>query len=391
MLQIFQGWRRELDAGEIHAHRQHKTGSSVIGLPPESAEVLIRSAVNHKQLGCKRVTRNETNDQVLLAVRVFASVARPGTADMSALVEATSRLPLLNLDRWERLIRWELSYLAIEAVKKHPWRTFWNQGSPFLWLTWVDLCAGDGFRRERALRVLFGAAPNRFFLAMAVRRLNDWVHQVREAANERLLSIANASAPEDVADVLCAVLPHRNSWGRMDENSKQTLHAIISIDAVVNILRSRIISTASGPMAAILAQAGQTPALDKYLREIANSAIQPSVRAKAYQCLLDGKIVWLAGRKRIWTDIRYCKSRLEPVFCNRPLTVASPFEETLQSASSDRSPIVRRIAGSVLVREWKQMGAFAFTLAEALSLDADAAVAAKGKYVLKALQVSADA
>ena len=328
--------------------------------------------------------QKKLEDQVRLAVGEFSHSLNFGqkvVADMSVLVDATSRLPLSNFDYWERLIRWELDQALsnLKSDKSH----LWPQPTPFL--TWIDLCSGDGFKRERTLRALSGASPNRFFFAMAIRRLNDWVPQVRSAAHERLLSIANDSDPGDVADVLCAVLPHWNSWGRMDKNGKHILSEITSIETVSRALKSRVISASAGPMTSVLAQAGQTATLDVYLPEIASNAIQPSVRAKAYRSLLDGKMVWLAGRKWEWTDLRYCIGHFKPVLCDRQLSVKSPFEETLIAASVDRSPIVRRVAGDILIRELEKIGSLAFKLANLLASDPHPLVSEKGKFALKHL------
>ena len=131
----------------------------------------------------------EYEDEVLSAVRQFAhsiNSDRKVVADMSLLVDATSHLLLTNLDTWERLLRWEFSR-ALETSTPAKWK-LWEQPTPFL--TWIDLCSGDGFKREKTLRTLSGAAPNSFFFAVAVRRLNDWVPQVREAAREKLSEIA---------------------------------------------------------------------------------------------------------------------------------------------------------------------------------------------------------
>ncbi|MDO8927111.1 MAG: hypothetical protein Q7U94_09400 [Sideroxyarcus sp.] len=328
--------------------------------------------------------QREMEDRVLTAVSQFASSLTSGrkvVADMSALVEATSRLPLSNLGNWERLIRTGL-HLASANSKPAKWK-FWARPAPFL--TWIDLCSGDGFKRERTLRILSGAAPNRFFLAMAARRLNDWVPQVRSAARDQLPSIAVASNPEDVVDVLCAVFPHWSSWGRMDTEGKQALLRIASIEAVTHSLKSRLVSATAGPLASVLAQAGQTPVLDADFPEIASSAIQPSVRAKAYKFLLDGKVVWLAGRKWEWTDIRYCKGYLKPMLCDRPLSVKIPLEETLRAASVDRSAIVRRVAADVLIRESGTISSVAFQMATMLASDSHPAVAARGRFALKKL------
>ena len=99
-------------------------------------------------------------------------------ADMSSLVDVTSQLPLSNLNYWERLIRLEFSS-ALESSSP-PKRKIWSKPSQFL--TWLDLISWDGYKREKTLRTITGAAPNSFFFALAIRRLNDWVPQVREAA-----------------------------------------------------------------------------------------------------------------------------------------------------------------------------------------------------------------
>lgn len=328
--------------------------------------------------------QRKLEDQVVSVVRQFASSLNSGkqvVADMSALVEVTSRLPLSNLDDWERLIRWEFQQAHANTTPAR-WK-FWPKPTPFL--TWIDLCSADGFKRERALRALSGAAPNRFFFALAVRRLNDWVPQVRAAAHEQLLSIADDSDPEDVVDVLCSVFPHWYSWGRMDEEGKQALLKITSLETVARSLKSRVISVTAGPMASVLAQAGQAPALDIYLTEIAGNAIQPSVRAKAYRCLLDGKMVWLAGRKWEWTDIRYCIGHFKPMLRDRPLAVKIHFEETLRAASADQSPMVRRVAGEILIRELGTMDSLAIKLANLLASDPYPSVAERGEFALKKL------
>lgn len=328
--------------------------------------------------------QKELEDEVLLAVRRFARSLDPDqkvVADLSELVEATSRLPLSNLDYWERLIRWEL-YRALAEANPAKWDD-WYRLTPFL--TWIDLSSSDGYRRERTLRALSGAAPNRFFLAMAIRRLNDWVAEVRGAAQERLLAIARESDPESVVDILCATFPHWTSWGRMDDDCRHTLLEITSLDAVTHSLKLRLVSAAAGPLASVLAQAGQIPALDEYLPEIASNAIQPSVRAKAYKSLLDGKMVWLAGQEWKWIDKRFCIGRYMPVLRDRPLSVKAPLEETLRAASADRSPIVRRIAGDVVIRERGTIGSLALELATTLAADPYPSVAERGQFALKKL------
>lgn len=159
-------------------------------------------------------SQQEQEAEVLSAIRIFSKSAygSPNVfADMSSLIGATANLPLSNLDHWERFIRWNIA-CEMQASKPPKWQV-WTK--PTVFLTWVDLCSEDGFRRERTLLVLSGGAPNRFFFSMAIRRLNDCVAQVKDAACEKLLPLAKDSDPEVVADVLVATFSHWNSWGRI--------------------------------------------------------------------------------------------------------------------------------------------------------------------------------
>ncbi len=332
----------------------------------------------------------EYEHEVIAAVKkiVHSIHSNSKAADLSLLVDVTSRLSLTHLDHWERLLRCEFARPQERSTPPFRWK-FWTKPQPRPQptppLTWIDVCSGDGFKREKALRVLSGAAPNSFFFALAARRLNDWVPQVRCAAREKLPLIAQYSDPEHVVDVLCLILSHWNSWGRMENADKQTVLDIISLEKVAHSLKSRIISAASGPMPSILAQAGRTTVLDPCLDEIARKAIQPSVRAKAYRYQLEEKMVWFAGKKWEWINKQYCKGRLQPILCERALSVAKPFEKILQLTARDRSSIVRRVAGEMLIRELERVGTEANRLATLLAADSSPSVAERGKFVLDRL------
>lgn len=329
--------------------------------------------------------RQGLEKKVVSAVREFASSINSGrkiVADMSSLVDVTSQLPLSNLDYWERLIRSEFSS-ASETSSQSKWN-IWSKPSQLL--TWVDLISWDGYKRARTLRTITGAVPNSFFFALAVRRLNDWVPQVREAARDKLPLIVQSSDPAHIVDALCITLPHWNSWGRMDELDKQALLNIISSKDIAEAFKDKIISSTSGPMTSIFAQVGRTSVLDEYLTEIAKTAIQPSVRAKAYRSQFEGKMVWFEGRKWEWTDIRYCEGRLKAIVSERNLTIPCPLLETLRLASVDRSPIVRKVAAEMLIRDLEVLGNESLPLANLFASDTSSSVAERGKFALKRLE-----
>ncbi len=324
-------------------------------------------------------------DKVKFAVKEFASSIKSGrtvVADMSALVDVTSELPLSSFDYWERLIRSEFS-IALRETTSPMWK-IWSKPNELL--TWLDLISWDGYRREKTLRTLSGAAPNTFFFSLIVRRLNDWVPEVREAAREKLLDIAKASNPDHVVEALCIALFNWNSWGRIEEADKKVLLQVICEDEIAISLRHKLISSISGPMPSLYSQLGRTPILDGNIEEIASLAIQPSVRAKAYRSLYEGRIRWIEGRKWEWTDIRYCKGRLKPIVSERKIDVHIALIDLVKRSAEDRSSIVRRISAEILIQEIETLDVIAREYAEKFASDKSDAVSERGLFALKKLE-----
>lgn len=114
----------------------------------------------------------QLDDAVLAAVRRFLH-APPASGEalvaLASLIAETSRLPLTHLEAWERALRAEL-WVTQKARTAPSWK-FWSK--PTRLVSWLDLCSGDGYMRERTLRALSDGAPNGFFCSLAVRRLND--------------------------------------------------------------------------------------------------------------------------------------------------------------------------------------------------------------------------
>ncbi|MFA0570726.1 hypothetical protein [Vibrio gallaecicus] len=324
-------------------------------------------------------------DKVITAVKGFAYSINSESkvvADMSAIIDATSQLPLTSFDYWERLIRSEFT-LALRNSMPPKWK-FWSK--PDELLTWLDLICWDGYKREKTLRTLSGSAPNAFFFSLAVRRLNDWVPQVREAAREMLPELAKATAPEYVVEALCIALSNWNSWGRIEKADKKILLQIISEEDIAQLLRFKLISSTTGPMPSLLSQLGRTSMLDGNLKEIANLAAQPSVRAKAYRSLFEGRITWIEGRKWEWTDIRYCEGRIKAVVSERKLDVQTPNLDLLKCSAEDSSSIVRRVSAEMLIRDLEPLGDNAKGFAEKFALDKSSPVSERGLFALKKLE-----
>ena len=168
----------------------------------------------------------------------------------------------------------------------------------------------------------------------------------------------------------------------MGDVETEVLMKIILMDKVTDALKQRLLISSSGPVATIFVQAGRTTALDNFLAEIAEKSVQPSLRAKAYRCQFESKFVWAEGLTWQWVDkVNGIKRRL-PILKERIISTSTLFIENLRMATTDRSPMVRRIAGEMLIKELGNIGDEAFKLANILASDASKSVAERGRYAL---------
>lgn len=327
-------------------------------------------------------TQKKHEEQVLESARNLihnADVQRKLVPAVQEYVRATSRLPVSKLEYWERAFRHEIGMALYSRFRLSSMR---NRS---VLLPWLDYCNGNGYQREKALRTS-ESAPNGFLFALALRRLNDWVPQVRLAAREHVPLMAVHTKTEHIVDALWAVLPHLHSWNRLQTEDLNVITSLSSVEGVPSQLRARLIEVTAGPVATILGQIGRTSVIDECLPDISKHAVQPAVRAKAYRSQLEERMVWFEGHKWIWTDIRWCKGRNEKIFGARKIQVSRSFLATLESAAKDNSPLVRRIAGDALIKKLDTLGTDAVPIAEILARDHYPSIAERGKFVLKRIE-----
>lgn len=328
------------------------------------------------------IAQQQIMQRVIEAIRQYFRLQQIGqcsVAQESELVTLTSELALRNLDTLERTIRsalWWHSGLDsnIKAVN------LVQRNGPLDY--WLFLCSGDGFKRENALKTLSTGAPNGFFFSLLLRRINDWVPQVRLAACRHLGSVASKTNPEFVVDALWNTLPHFSTWGRVDEEELQAILALLHLPEIAQRLKLQLQYAATGPASTVLAQVGRTSVLDHCLPELARVSIQPAVRAKAYRTMLERRAVWSTGREWRWISLKWSKGRWEPVFDERQVEVELPVTEILQTAIADKSARVRRVAGDFLVQSASNLTPDHRTFAERLSNDSTPSVAERGRFAV---------
>ena len=326
---------------------------------------------------------NEHKNPVTIAAGnlLYAAKTRGQIAPAVAeFVGVTSRLPVARLEHWERAFRHEVQ-LAAQPRLLFGFQLFPNRRQRPI--PWLDCCSYDGYQRENALRALDEGAPNGFLLAIVLRRLNDWVPEVRAAARDRIPIIADKTDPTYILEALCGILPYLNTWERLQADDTKVLIDLLSIRDIPLQLSEKLISMTAGPAPSILGQAGRQPAIDSFLPRISAAAIQPAVRAKAYRSQLNGVTTWIEGYRQTWTDRRWCRGRSKPIINRRKIDVNRPFLEILTAAAKDSSPIVRRVAGDALFFESGSLSADLVPIAELLAKDDSPSVAERGIFALK--------
>jgi len=280
----------------------------------------------------------------------------------------TSELPLKNFEKWERSIPEDL--------------TTHSNLTPTS-ILWLKLASRNGYSREHSLKSINEAAPNSFLLAIAIRRMNDWVPQVRSTANEVIPRIISVSDPKHVVEALSAIFSSWNSWNRMRITDKKILIQCTEEPKLVMTFKSNLIKSTSGPIAHVMSQLGQSHGIDNELRDIATNAVQPSVRTKAYTTMLGDQFVWTDGYEKKWIDKVYGIYRMTPTLKSRTLNKSYPFLEILNDASLDRSTVVRKTAASHLIRRIEKYGDQLMPLAKRFSSDSSYSVSYRGKFAIE--------
>lgn len=207
----------------------------------------------------------------------------------------------------------------------------------------------DGNLREAALRKFDGPVSSAFMFIALAWRLNDWVPEVRRAAEECVSRCFPQTPASIVAQAAAVLLIRKSSWRRWGDE-RRWLDAVLNRRDVASELAALIIERPSGPTARILRGALQTPWMDSFLPQIAGSAVQPATRAVAYETLIAGQASWPNGWRWRWVDKTIGRRRVETVFAHRPLATDISLQDIIAMALRDRSGAVRSVAMSGVIR-----------------------------------------
>ena len=288
---------------------------------------------------------------------------------------------LKNIDHWERELRYQIDNdNALQSAAS--WK-FWRSES--IEKDWLNLCSWSGHQREKSILTLDSGAPNAFFLVVLLRRLNDWVPQVRCATRKVLTTVVENSRPQDVVEALFYTLNHWSSWQRIEDEDRNLLRDIAAEVRFLSMIVERLTIATSGPQTLILSQLMARAVMDDSLLAIAQSAVVPSLRAMAFRCLLEKKVRWRTGSSLTVSKNYYHNTIVEPCYESRELSVITPLVELLHLGLKDKSSIVRRVIAQAVIRELDTLGKDAQFFITKLIDDSAPSVRERGQFAQRKL------
>lgn len=253
-------------------------------------------------------------------------------------------------------------------------------------LEYLCLFHGNGYLREKALSKIDGPLESEFYFTSIAYRLNDWVEQVRKAAQvcaARIFPETSATIVAKAAFVLLERLPH---WQRGKEIS--ILEQTLSRPDVIQELVILIKTAETGSPNRVLTYALKCSEMDSQLLDLSRTAWQPAVRALALRTLMNGYAVWPEGYRREWIDKSMGQFRQVVAYHQRELSCKEPIESLIAQGAADRAAIVRRVAADGLVLHRKTLSNLD-ELVQIFAHDKSASVRERAQFILTEKQEGA--
>lgn len=238
---------------------------------------------------------------------------------------------------------WLFGWLFPRRVPPPHWDAALLRSAPSLSMIFMFHC--DGHIREKALDMISGEVRSPYYFSAIARRLNDWVPQVRQAAERCAQRVFSMTDPAVVAAAAGYLLTTKGDWGRWNNRLEALLDDAIAREDVAAALAASLISQSRGPAAVLLRHALRRPMLDPYLPHLTANARLPIVRGIGLRTLLEGAATWSTSRR--WNSVF---DRWERPVERRPIEVSVDREELIRRGLGDASVLVRKIAVDGLIR-----------------------------------------
>lgn len=301
---------------------------------------------------------------------VVQTRAEPTSQNTAFLVDMMALIPLREYTKFEEAI----------SANTHDYREYQSKRQI---IPWVDCLHANGYRRESALAQI-REIPNAFCALVLIRRLNDWVPQVRETASKVLLKISAKTEGPLIGEALWYVAPNFLRWGRIQPSDISLIRDLIGRSDVISHIISMFIGEQSGRLPSKYGALFRNSDIGPYLPSLASKAPHPGIRALAYRSMLEGRFRWVSGQKSEWIDKSLGKKHFVAVYDEIKLdTGLFDIENLIHKAATDRSVMVRRTAGDALVARVSSPTSGMDKVARLLKADSYPSVSERADYYLR--------
>lgn len=313
----------------------------------------------------------------LQAVMLCMHNAIDPNAALVQLLPKLSSLAPIEVTRFEAFMRGHgrsllehSSAVEIELLSRYP-RVAW------LWLFHYN-----GYCREAALVLLPVEPLSSFFLAALFWRTNDWVPQVKTAAEQRLLQVLKHVSAE-VATETALFLFHRiGNWAKMSPVAFGQVASLLQRTDVQGEIVRRFTAGTDDCSTAEMKACLRFDILDSHLPELARRSRNPAIRRLALRVLQDGYAEIPLDAHTVITDKIYGKYKLVRNAEHRPIPKYRNLPSLIRSALEDKSVFVRRMAADGLILHRKSFRDVDL-LANTLLTDRKASIRERGDFLLR--------
>jgi hypothetical protein len=215
-------------------------------------------------------------------------------------------------------------------------------------LAWT--CSGDGHLREAALAQTIGPRSRSVEIYLIYARLNDWVPQVRQAAEAAVLRCLPATPDHVLFLAFWELVDRARLWQRTTGLHERIVGDLIARPAVFAQCLAGISKGQRPGRFQVFRGLCHRPEIDKHLPDLARDARDPMVRAVALRSLGTGRISWPTGdRERVWIDKPMGLYRMQTRVAHRPVSVFCKVDDLIAQGVADRAAVVRAAALDVAI------------------------------------------
>lgn len=297
----------------------------------------------------RRYCADVLGETVVAAIERFDASCNQGEPDMDALSEALVGVGSLSPSRVATIAS-ALSF-ATRFHEGSPPQRWWGLLETPARSIAVDevpgtelllMCNWNGFRRQAALEGLSQPLPTPLFCVLLEWRSNDWVAQVRSAAQAAAERCFSQTRPDILALALFSLAQSRTSWRRSSFADSPLLNTLQRLE-VAEEFAHLLAASSAGPGTRLLGQALRFATIDPHLAMLSREAIQPGVRAVATKARIGGSARWIVGMKRQWVDKTMGQWNVVPEYASRALAKPEIRSRVIEEALADRSTAVQSV------------------------------------------------